>query len=67
MVVLELCLLLLLDCVGPGDGTVPSCNKVAVNHVDRSLETLSCLSASDRSLRACFNLSSSASVTGEQG
>ena len=61
--VLQLCLRLLPDWVKSGEGIEPSCNRVAVNHVERSLETLSCFSASERSLKACFNLSNSASVT----
>lgn len=34
-----------------------------MNHVDRSLETLRCFSASERRVNACFSLSSSLSDT----
>lgn len=62
-VALELCLLLLPVCVVPGEDIKPSCSKVAMNHVERSVLTLSCFSASERIFRACFSLSISASLT----
>ena len=55
--------LLLPEGVGSAEGTEPNCNRVAVNHVDLSLESLNCFSDSERSFNACFNLSISASVT----
>jgi hypothetical protein len=63
LVALALCLLLLLDWVISEFSPGPSWSKAAVNHVERSLESLICFSASERILNACCNLSSSASVT----
>jgi hypothetical protein len=63
LVALALCLLLLLDWVISELSPEPSWSKAAVNHVERSLESLICFSASERILNACCNLSSSASVT----
>ncbi|CAI9279440.1 unnamed protein product [Lactuca saligna] len=44
--------LLLLEGVGSAEGTAPNCNRVAVNHVDLSLESLNCFSNSERSFNA---------------